>query len=47
VLGKIVSGVVVPTTIKPMSAGVIPASRMASSAAGFARSDVPSPFSAM
>jgi hypothetical protein len=43
VLGNIVSGVVVPTTMKPTSAAVIPASRMAASAAGFARSDVATP----
>ena len=39
-LGKIVSGVVVPTTMKSMSAGVRPACAMAFSAASFARSDV-------
>ena len=47
VLGNIVSGVVVPTTMKPMSAGVRPASRIAPSAAGYARSDVATPASTM
>jgi hypothetical protein len=47
VLGKIVSGVVVPTTMKPMSRGVRPASAMASRAAGSAMSDVPTPGSTM
>ena len=43
VLGKIVSGVVVPTTMKPISSGVMPASRIAPSAAIFARSEVATP----
>ena len=40
VLGNIMSGVVVPTTMKSMSCGVRPACAMALSAASFARSDV-------
>jgi hypothetical protein len=47
VLGKIVSGVVVPTMMKPMSSGVRPASAMASTAAGLAMSDVATPGSTM
>ena len=42
-LGKIVSGVVVPTTMKPMSAGVMPACAIAPSAASLAMSDVAIP----
>jgi len=47
VLGKIVSGVVVPTTMKPMSFGVRPASSIALRAAGSAMSDVATPGSTM
>ena len=47
VLGKIVSGVVVPTTMKPMSVGATPACFMAPNAASFARSDVAIPGSTM
>ena len=46
-LGKIVSGVVVPTTMKPMSSGETPASRIAPHEASFARSDVATPGSTM
>ena len=41
------SGVVVPTTMKSMSAGVRPARRIASRAASAARSDVATPGSTM
>ena len=47
VLGNIMSGVTVPTTIKPMSAGVSPALSMAFNAASFARSEVATPGSTM
>ena len=47
VLGNIMSGVVVPTTMKSMSAGVMPAWAIACSAASFARSEVATPGSTM
>ncbi len=47
VLGNIMSGVVVPTTMKSMSAGLRPACAIALSAASFARSDVATPGSTM
>ena len=47
VLGNIMSGVVVPTTMKSMSCGVRPACAIALSAASFARSDVATPGSTM
>jgi hypothetical protein len=47
VLGKIVSGVVVPTTMNPTSSGVMPACRMAPTAASFAMSEVAIPLSTM
>jgi hypothetical protein len=47
VLGKNMSGVVVPTMIRSMSAGVSPACAMAFNAASLPRSDVATPLSTM
>ena len=47
VLGNIMSGVTVPTTMKPMSSGVRPAFAMALIAASLPRSEVLTPGSTM